>query len=270
MDTHRVNAIVPAGSGTKAKDSPESLENICGVSNKALIPVEGKILVEYVVDALKGCKFVDKIVVVGPVGDLAPALHAKVEQIIPPRDSMLDNGLAGVDALAAELPVLLATADAPLLQSSHIDTFLGACDSHDAQMLWPIINKNLNDEKFPGTKRTYVRLKEATFTGGNLLLADPAILHKNRELYAQVLASRKSPLKLFSILGFVFIAKFILSQAGLPVLPISALEQRIGEILGGIRVKGILCPDPEVGIDVDKMEDLELVKNAIKKGMKAQ
>lgn len=264
MDTHRVNAIVPAGSGTKAKDSPESLENICGVSNKALIAVSGKILVEYVVDALKGCKFVDKIVVVGPVGDLAPALHAKVEQIIPPRDSMLDNAVAGVEALPLDVPTLVVTADAPLLTPSHFDWLVSTCRDQDAKIFWPIINKIQNEEKFPGTKRTYVRLNEGTFTGGNFILCDPAIFLSHRELLLNVVAARKSPLNLFRILGFAFVLKFLLTQLGIPVLTIADLEKRIGEILGGIKVKGVLCPDPEVGIDVDKVEDLEMVRQVLK------
>jgi hypothetical protein len=66
---------------------------------------------------------------------------------------------------------------------------------------------------------------------------------------------RKSPLKLAGLLGWTFLIRYLL----LKNLKMHELEAKISNMLG-IRGAVIVCPWPEVGIDVDKPSDLQLAR----------
>jgi hypothetical protein len=102
-------------------------------------------------------------------------------------------------------------------------------------------------------KRTYVHLKEGTFTGGNLVVIDPAILVKHHLMIQRAVAMRKKPGQLARLLGVRLLIKFLLRT-----LSIHEIEARVAKMLG-FKGAAIICPYPEVGIDVDKPSDLDLV-----------
>ena len=77
-------------------------------------------------------------------------------------------------------------------------------------------------------------------------------------MIAQAVAMRKNPLKLSRLLGIKFIVKFLFNR-----LTLAEIEERVRLILG-FRGVGVVSPYPEVGIDVDKPQDLALVEESFK------
>jgi hypothetical protein len=108
--------------------------------------------------------------------------------------------------------------------------------------------------EFPGVERTYVRLKEGTFTGGNITLFNPAKWEQCEELVKSLIRFRKKPLKTAKLLGFKFLLGLLLGT-----LPINKVEERFGSLLQ-IDAAAISVNYPEIGNDVDKPSDLEMVK----------
>ena len=106
-------------------------------------------------------------------------------------------------------------------------------------------------------QRTYVRLREGTFTGGNLALVAPEALRRGRTVIQQAFLMRKKPIKLARLLGFRFILKFVFNRLGL-----HEIEERAATVLG-CTGRAVISPYPEVGIDVDKPSDLELVERVL-------
>ena len=107
-------------------------------------------------------------------------------------------------------------------------------------------------EKYPENLKTYVKLKEGRFTGGNLFLLNSKKIDNFLEIGKKMLLYRKKPWKMVKILGIFFLVKLILGR-----LSILDVEKRVASMMG-IRGKAVICDYPEVGNDVDKPADLAL------------
>ncbi|MFA6450236.1 MAG: nucleotidyltransferase family protein [bacterium] len=237
---------------------PEDLKKYSsGHDNRALLKIGDKYMIEYVIDALNGVPEIGGIHVIGLKEPIEAALGGRVAEVIEARDSMLDNLSLGVEQFEGAERLLIVTCDIPIIKSEMIARFLDSCQKTEADLYYPIVEKKLNDQKYPTTKRTYAKLKEGVFTGGNIVLLNPAMFRKNWSYIERALAARKSPIKLLGIIGIGFIIKFILKQLSIPLL-----EKKIEGILG-IRVKAVEVQDPEIGIDVDKESDFLLVKEIL-------
>ncbi len=221
---------------------------------EALINIKNKTMVDYVIKAVKNAENTGRVVLVGPEKELKNTIAYDVDIIINYTDSMLGNVQKGVKALNTEKQVMIITSDIPLVNSEIIDKFLTSCQKNNADIYYPIITRKQNLDKFPEIKRTYVRLADDTFTGGNMIVIKPIILKEALQWLEKVIAWRKKPWKLSQLLGFKFIVKFIIGR-----LTLQEVEKRVSEIVG-YRAKALIFEDAEVGFDVDKPLDLKLMR----------
>ncbi|GAB5603699.1 NTP transferase domain-containing protein [Thermus sp. FJN-A] len=211
-----------------------------GVRSKALVPYRGRPMAEWVLEALEKAGL--SVVYVGENPGLSP----------PPRLSLEDQGslLANLEAALAHVEgrVLVATADIPHLTPEAVRFVLERAPA--AALVYPIVPKERVEARFPHTKRTYARLREGTFTGGNLVLLDRALFFQALPLAKRVVALRKRPLALARMIGLDVLLKLLLGR-----LSVAELEARAGRILG-VEARALLTPFPEVGVDVDREADL--------------
>ena len=103
---------------------------------------------------------------------------------------------AGAEALKNSPQVLVVTSDIPFIHKEAIEDFLDRCADLQADLYYPIISKEANEQVFPGCIRTYVTLKEGTFTGGNMVLSTPRLLSNSKALVEKVVIFRKKPWRL--------------------------------------------------------------------------
>lgn len=241
------DAIVLAG-GENSR-----LQGCADTPYEALVEIAGQPMVMFVVQALAQSPHVEHIFVVGPAA-LAHRRFPGNTRVVPGGTTIVDTIRRGMQALGHERRVLVATADIPLLTAAAIDDFINRCQEKQADLYYPIVRKEANERQYPGTKRTYVKFREGTFTGGNLFLVNPAIVPRCLPQAERLIAYRKKPWQLARILGWGFVCRFVLGCLDLP-----SVEKRVEEILG-IRGAVVQSPYPEVGIDVDKPSDLALVR----------
>lgn len=248
----KVEAVVLAGARNDGK-----LKGVSECEFEALIKVGDRPMVEYVIDALQGAGSVERMVVVGP-RELAAACEG-VDGIdwVEFGSSMVENIQIGIERLDAKGHVLIVTSDIPLITAEAIDDFIRRCGQTTADIYYPIVRRETNERAFPGVRRTYVRLKDGVFTGGNLALLEPEIVPACRDVIEQAVSMRKKPLKLSRMLGFRFILKLMFNR-----LSLAEIEERVHRVLG-FRGIGVESPYPEVGIDIDKPEDLELIERVL-------
>jgi len=128
------------------------------IEYRAEMPIAGKKMVQYVIDALDKASHVGDICVVGNTK------CEGVNRIIPAGGSMIDNLIAGINAYGNTGAVLVATADIPLLTPEAVDDFIERCVEHEADFYYPIISRELSEKRFPGMRRTYARIAEGTNT----------------------------------------------------------------------------------------------------------
>lgn len=259
-ETRRLDAVVLAGAPNNGR-----LRTVSDVSNEALIPVAGKPLLRYPVEALLAASSIGRVVVVGPEAELAPALAGLDVEVTPAGAGMLENALLGCRRLAeskgpAPDLVLISTADIPLINSEVVDGLVRACVERGGDLFYPVLERSMMEGRFPSTRRTYGTLRDGTFTGGNLFVVDWTVLEREAPTAEALIRARKNPLKMAQTLGLGFLLGLVLGR-----LTIAQLEAHVSRKFR-VTARAMVVPWPEIGIDVDKPEDLELVEGYLTGG----
>ncbi len=247
-----VNAVIMAGRANQGK-----LREVSEAAYEGLIDIAGRPMIEWVVQALKESKRINRIVVVAPVETFRGRFGQDGVTFVEPADSMLKNILKGMESLPDDEMVLAVSSDLPLLTGPVIDDFLSQCEERPAELYYPIIERGVIEPKYPGVHRTYAKLREGTFTGGNVLLVSPRLLKEKYRRAEAFVEARKSPLKMAQVLGFGFVIKLLLNMLSLKELEMVIC--RSFEIVGA----AIACREAEIGIDVDKPSDYELATRVL-------
>ncbi|MFB3880709.1 MAG: NTP transferase domain-containing protein [Armatimonadota bacterium] len=244
------DAVVLAG-GTESGELFEAT----GLAYRPLLEVGGRPIIHRVLAALRGATSVGQVILVAPpevhqaVGDEA------VDHRVTASESFVENVVGGVEAVSAEASsVLVVTGDLPLLTPAAVNDLCQQAALAHADAVYPIIPRESCERAFPGGKRTYVRLREGVFTGGNVMVLARDFVSRRRELVDHLFASRKNPLKLAAMFGLGFVLGVVTHRLTLP-----QLEARAGKIIHG-RVAAVITTYPELGFDVDKVSDLLLAR----------
>ena len=249
----KIDALVLAGGMNN-----DVLWQTSGVREEALIPIGDRVMVEYVVKALRGSDQIGRIALVGPVAPLQHLFEHEPDILhAPPGETVIESAANGLAVLKAREWLLVATADIPLITSAAIEDFLQSCFAREADFFYAIVPKEANEAKFPGVQRTYVHLREGTFTGGNIFLVRPELALDCLKRGVDIVRLRKKPVGLARLIGWGFIIKFLLKR-----LTTAEAERCFSKLLG-LRGLAVSSPYPEVGVDVDKLSDLELVRQVL-------
>ncbi len=249
-----MDALILAG----GRDT-NSLESHLKLSNKALLMINHIPMIEYVVNALNQAREIENIVVVGPQLDLAPHIGKKVSRILESTDSIVENIKIGIDYINNDQKIMILTSDVPLITGEMIDGFIKKCREQEAFFYYPFISKEIILKKYPETIRSYANLNEGTFCGGNLVILSRSLFNKNKFLLDEVYKNRKDIKKYVTLLGIKFIIKYLFK-----CLTIKEIEDRATKIVG-YPVKAIMVTDPEMMIDLDKLDDYELILQVLNK-----
>jgi GTP:adenosylcobinamide-phosphate guanylyltransferase len=243
-----VDVIVLAGEKKDISNNGE--EKI----NKAFYKIKDKHMIEYVVETLRKSNAIGEIAVVGPKDKLQPVIGDTVDYIIEGTDSIVSNVLLALECFPEQKEILIVTSDIPMITREAIEDFIERCRQKDVDLCYSIIDKKVNDLKYPGVRRTYARLWEGKYTGGNVFYFKPAVKDECKDFVEKMLEYRKSPAKMAGVLGFGFLLRLALG-----ILTINAIQRKC-EALLGIKGAAIISPYPEIGNDVDRISDLEFVK----------
>lgn len=256
-----IDAVILGGGTLKGLDEA-AIAARAGQTSKALLPINGREMIEYIIEALRAAPSIGRIVVVAPAEAVTESWTAKVEAVIPSGDTIIENGVAALNYLKDSPEgltdrVIFMTCDTPLITAEAIEDFINRCSDPDGEIFYPIISREVIEAKYPETKRTYATLKDGVYTGGNLAVVSPRAVLANLELLQKVFDLRKSVPKLMAFLGPRFIFKL-----GMKTLSVPDIEKRATEMVRA-RTVAVVTPFPEIGIDVDKPSDLQLVREAL-------
>ncbi|MEW6447797.1 MAG: nucleotidyltransferase family protein [Bacillota bacterium] len=248
-----IPALVLAGSPNTG-----TLRDVSPVPFEALIDIHGRPLTAYVIEALLETPVISRVVVVGPQ-ELKKAVESERLVILPPRGGLLENLAAGLEALYSTSRVLVVTGDLALLTPPAVEAFLRLCESGEADVYYPVVPRDAVEKAYPAIKRTYVRLRDGVFTGGNVGLVDPAMLLKSLDRARDFVRLRKKPLRLALIVGPGVLCRFLLGR-----LSLGEAEKKVSRILG-LRGRAVIAFIPEIGMDVDKPDDLRVAEAVLQK-----
>lgn len=218
-------------------------------TNKALVEIRGKKIVEYVVDVVKKIEGVSKIFIVSNKDDLKEMPFFEKEYMIESDGTIIENILTAVKEIGYDKNILICSSDIPMITLEAVNDFLSKTKNSDIQIYYPIVKESASKSKYPEMKRTYIRLKEGNFTGGNIFYLDPLIFKNNLKRVSALLEARKKPIKMAYLLGPAFLIRFIAGR-----VTIQEIEKKILRL---IKIKGraIVSDYPEISCDIDKPGD---------------
>lgn len=224
---------------------------------KGLVPIGGRPMVAWVVEALRASRFVAQIAVVVPSAEDLGGWADSVDKLVVSDGSFIENVLAGVDSFRVDRPALVITGDLPALTPEAIDDFVERSMSAGADFTYPLIRKEDMLAQFPGSERTFVRLKSGSVTGGNMMLINPSLTHRNRDIGQRLFETRKSAAQMARVIGFRFVIKLALGR-----LEVHEVEAKLEELLGGPSA-AIFTSHASIGADVDKPIDVVVAERVL-------
>lgn len=246
----KLTAMILAGSRPGAPDPVAAAE---GVAHKVLAITEGQTLLERVVGALSAAG-IDEIA----VSANNPAVEEEARRlgviVLPTARGPSESVALAFAHFGA--PLLVTTGDHPLLQGSWVKELADGTPS-DADVSLMLAERGKVEAAAPDTRRTWLRFADGQWSGCNLfLLASPAA-ERAIAAWKQVEADRKRPWRIARRLGIGTLWSYWRGQ-----LTLAEAVARLGGTLG---VKAALVPatDGRAAIDVDKPEDLALVRRLL-------
>lgn len=252
----KIDALILAGRRSGEIDPLAGVEN---VPHKALLIAGGKPLIRRVVDALKGSGRIDRLMIAAP-DDVRGPIGAALESLdgwtfVDTAGSPASTALAHLDAAAPERGLLLTTSDHALLSPEMVRRFLDEARKSDAGAA--CVDRATYEHRFPGSKRTFIKLKDLQFSGANLFWFAGARAKGLADFWRRLEAKRKKPLDMAREIGVFTALSYLtgsMTKAGLE----KTIRQRTK-----VDVRLVALPNAEAAIDVDKPQDLDLVRKIL-------
>jgi GTP:adenosylcobinamide-phosphate guanylyltransferase len=219
--------------------------------NKAFVRVGGVAMVTRTVDGLRASSRIDRIVVVAPPSAAAHPALAGASEVRGDGARMIESLRSGLQGFTEDALVVVAASDLPLLDAAAVDEFVDAALRNDVDLAYACLERRYHDARFGEFPHTWARLRDGAFCGGGLVALRPRVLPRLASVLDALGSARKSPWRLASLFGWDVLARFALG-----ILSIEAAETRAARLLGGARVRAIRCTQPQVALNVDRVDDV--------------
>lgn len=257
-----MDAIVLAG-GIPNPEDP--LYSFVKGDAKALVDINGKPMVQWVLDALSDAQRVDNVIIVGlsPKNQLA---CKKPLYFLSNQGRMLANIVAGVKK-SLELNkknkyVLIVSSDIPAIQPHMVDWLVDTSMQTKDDLYYGVCTRTVMEERFPDSRRTYTRLKDVELCGSDINLCHVRMATEHLDMWESLLGARKSPFAQASKLGLGLLFALFTRQ-----LTLEDAVARISERIG-IKGRAIVWPYAEPCMDVDKPHQLEMLRADLAKSQR--
>ena len=246
-------AIVLAGS----RPGGDPLAARFNQQSKALIPVAGKAMVRWPVEALLASPLIDQVIVVAQQLDpLRPALPADPRISLRPAQPTIAQTMAQLIAdKAAQFPLLVTTADNALLTPAMLAEF--AAEAHGADLAIGVVERRVMQARFPAAKRTWIGFKGGRYSGANLFVLGSERVTGAIEQWRVVEQQRKKGWRVLAALGPALLLG--------AVLKLRTLDQSVAAVGRklGLGTRAVQLSDPLAAVDIDKAEDLALAEQIL-------
>lgn len=222
-----------------------------GVERKAIIPINGTPMIDYVLDALSAVKLKAPYHVSG--------FGAEYDERLIQSPSAPGPAGSAHAALTAGItfPCLVTTCDHPLLTSEMLDIFISKSQKMGADFCVGFAEKSVIQPAYPHVKRTYWNFSDMPVSGCNLFYIANEKGLAVIEFWKQAQHLRKQPIKLARTVAWGLLFKYLLGRLSL-ARAFDYVSKRLD-----ITAAPILIPIAEAAIDVDKPSDKELVERIL-------
>ncbi len=249
-----IYAVVTAGG---IPQPGEPLYETTRGSNKAMLDVAGKPMIQWVLDALSGAATIDGVLIMG-LGPETGLICSKPTQFAPNQPSMLENIQAGIRRVLEIEPkaqhVLIVSSDIPGITPKMVDWVVNTAMETDDDVYYNVIAHDVMEARYPGSRRSYTRLKDVEVCGGDMNVVRTLTVTDKDDLWQRIIGSRKNVLKQASLIGYDVLIRLLFRS-----ITMKEAERKVSKRLG-LKGRAVLCPYAEVGMDVDKPHQLEIMR----------
>jgi GTP:adenosylcobinamide-phosphate guanylyltransferase len=246
-------AIILAGQ----RPGEDPLAAAFGEKWKALVELGGQPMLTRVTQTLIKMPDINRIVILSQEPE---ALAAAVPP--DPKISFATSGpgiSSSIAAIAgtniAPWPLLITTADHPLLSPEMIRHFLAA--SVECDVAVGMVERATLLAAYPNNRRTWLRFRDGAWSGANLFTLNTTNAMAALTLWAEAERDRKQVLKLFWHFG-----PWLALRAATRTIRLDDALRRAGQRLGLV-AKLVPLPFAEASIDVDKVSDHVLAEKIL-------
>ena len=193
-----------------------------------------------------------------PIAELTSMRKAGVVELMKSTDSPSRSVLESLEWADLEAgPVLVTTADHALLDDAMLDAFFEDSVHCDADLTLALVPRTTIIAAFPEAKRTYLRFRDEGYSGANLFLFRNPKAALAATFWRRVESQRKQPWRIAKAFGYGSLILFVMKR-----LDLEAAFKRVSRAIGA-KVQAIPLKIAEAAVDVDKIEDLELVRKIL-------
>lgn len=254
-------AIVLAG----RRPGPDALAEGDGAVHRALLDIEGEPMVVRVLRRLLAWPTIEHVLVnidrpelLDAVPELTRWREAGRVSILESTASPSRSVLESLDRLdLAAGPILVTTADHALLDDAMLARFFEAGAQSGADLCVALVPRSVITARFPEARRTYLHFRGESFSGANLFLFRTPAARGAALFWQRVEGLRKQPWRIARAFGWAPLVAFLLRR-----LSLQQAFERISRVLG-LRAAAIALPQAEAAVDVDKLDDLVLVRRLL-------
>jgi GTP:adenosylcobinamide-phosphate guanylyltransferase len=252
-------ALIMAGSSQK-EGNPLLMK--AQVDNKALIRLQDKYLIEYVLDAIDEAPSIDNIVIVGLKKEQLPERLNKKTVFIEFNGSRINNILTGLRYHKENLDgshVVIFPSDIPFMNGAIIEKTIEQMNIEETDMdiYYPLVSKSAFDRTYPNAKRSFRKFREGTYAGGDIITLKVQTGLDNADIINTLVTNRKSMIKYILSFSPLFLVRYLLGI--LSVNSISMFFEKKFNIFATI----FFSEFPEIAMDLDYPDQIEKFDNLL-------
>ncbi|MDX1400839.1 MAG: NTP transferase domain-containing protein [Kiloniellales bacterium] len=253
----RYSALILAGQ----RGPEDPLASLSPEGHKCLLPIGGRPMIERVAAALMASReigaiaiSIDRPAVLEKMAGFAQLVERGRVRVVESAKTPATSVLDAIDELGEPYPLLVTTADHPLLSPGMLKTFIAASEAHDAAITAGLVHESVVKAALPEAKRTYLRFRDGGYSGANLFLLRESRALSAVSFWRQVESDRKRPWRIAKAFGPGLLLAYLLR-----VLTLDEAMKRISERLAA-PARAVVLELAEAAVDVDKPGDIPVVE----------
>jgi 2-C-methyl-D-erythritol 4-phosphate cytidylyltransferase len=256
------SAVVLAG----RRGPDDALAAAAGAPHRAFLDIHGTPMLERVLRTLVSTPCIGEIVVsidtpglldeFAGIERLRRAAGRRI-QVAAATGSPSRSVLEILEAGAPEQPVLVTTADHPLLDVEMVEGFLARAEDRGGDVAAALVPSAVVRERFPKSRRTYLRFRDESYSGANLFALMTPRAREVVRFWMRAENFRKRPWRLVATFGPRALLLFLSRR-----LDLEGAFEEVSRSLG-VRIQPIVLLRAEAAVDVDKLSDLALVREIL-------
>lgn len=277
MATKTYPVLVLCGSDPERTELLKVLDPEEKYPSKVLLPLLGKRVIDWQLEALLASSYVGEIYLLGltqsdyPIKD--PIHHIPIDTT----STILEKITAGSKIISKNYPdlehIVISTGDAPAITTKSIDLFFRELIQHnDADVLLTGVPEDITLEIFPDHGRVVGKFKDQDIYLGEMFALRYNILPVLENEINQLSSRRRQFNRRSDTSKLGPILRYLARKPGLwlmiikylrGILTVDELETILSKVFN-LNIKTAIIPDPGFGMDMDLPEDYQKLSDYIK------